>query len=101
MTVRRCGRGLKRTAWPKGRSLKFGGGAPHVCVGANTWFQAVLMGSVMADSAEFPFVAIGNRRCLAAKQLKEQPWLGEFVVRFHRCFRFDPLADVFWLSEED
>jgi hypothetical protein len=51
------------------------------------------------DSAEVPFVVMGNRRGLTAQQLQEDQWLADFVKRFPDSFEMHVDADV-WLFKE-
>lgn len=45
-------------------------------------------------SAEVPFFTIGNRQCLTAKQIVEDPYLADFVKSFPACFEQDHLRDI-------
>jgi hypothetical protein len=48
------------------------------------------------ESVEVPFQIVGGKRALARKQLVDEPWLEEFVLRFRHCFRADDYGYWLW-----
>jgi hypothetical protein len=51
------------------------------------------------ESVEVPFVKIGDRRGLTALQVREMPWLADFIKRFPDSFEPSVTMDV-WLFVE-
>lgn len=53
-----------------------------------------------AETVEVPFVVVGNRRGLTAKQVQECEYLGRFLLRHWASFEHDLNRDVYLLVEE-
>lgn len=46
------------------------------------------------QTAEIPFMKLGNRQVLTGLQMVEFPWLRDFVEQFPNCFEADPWMDL-------
>ncbi len=52
----------------------------------------------MTETAEVPFQVWGNHSVLTDIQLREMPWLIDFICRFPNCFERDDerRIHIFW-----
>lgn len=52
------------------------------------------------EIVEVPFETVGNRQRLTDRQLAEQPWLADFILRFQSCFERDEYQRCYWYYPE-
>lgn len=52
------------------------------------------------ETVAVPFLTIGNRQCLTAMQVAEEPWLLDFIGRFPNCFERSLERDL-WIYYPD
>jgi hypothetical protein len=52
------------------------------------------------ETAEIPFIVIGNQRCLTSKQVFTDKTVADFVERFKSSFEYDLHFDIYRLKEK-
>jgi hypothetical protein len=48
------------------------------------------------ETAEIPFITMDNHQVLTDRQLRDEPYLADFVERFPRCFERDDIRNI-WI----